>query len=503
MPSSSFVAAFARRTRERPDAPALSWGERVVGYGELAGMSERAYAALDAAGVPEGAPVCVPARKSPETIALLIACVRAGRRVLLPSEGLGPMALAELCVRVGCTHVLEAGGDDPLAFRATARAASELGGGSDPAAPAGSPATGALSEPGLLLTTSGSTGLPKIVVLSAGGVDRFMEWAAGRFGIGPGARVLNYAPLNFDLCLLDVWASLSAGACVELVDPGRAADGSYLAGLCAEREPDVIQAVPMFFRLATEAASRAGRVFPGVREVMFTGDVMPLALLERTAATFPNARMWNIYGCTETNDSFLHEVTLEEARELGVVPIGRPIEGVHATIVDESGQVVTGAGAGELVVATPFQSRGYSEPRLDRERWRDGHFRTGDLVRRDERGLVFLTGRNDHQVKVRGVRTNLQEVERVVLAHPEVLEAAVVAVPDEAAGNVLHAVVRRRPGSGMNGLRLRVHCAAGLPRTAIPGVIEIVDQALPRTSTGKIDRTSVRRRRMAFTPVTA
>ncbi|RCG33285.1 hypothetical protein DQ384_02350 [Sphaerisporangium album] len=497
MASSSFVAAFDRQVRARPDAPALSWGERVVGYGELARLSELARAALGEADLPEGAPVCVPARKSPRTIALLIACVRAGRQVLLPSEGLGSTALAELCVRVGCTHVLEADGDGS---GLTARAVSELGGAFDPAASAGPPAADALAEPGLLLTTSGSTGLPKIVVLSADGVDRFMDWAVGRFSIGPGARVLNYAPLNFDLCLLDVWASLSAGACVELVDPGRAADGSYLAGLCAAREPEVIQAVPMFFRLVTEAASRAGQVFPGVREVMFTGDVMPLALLERAAATFPNARMWNIYGCTETNDSFLHEVTLEEVRELGVVPIGRPIEGVHATIVDEAGEVVTGAGAGELVVATPFQSRGYSEPRLDRERWRDGYFRTGDLVRRDERGLVFLTGRNDHQVKVRGVRTNLQEVERVVLAHPEVLEAAVVAVPDEAAGNVLHAVVRRLPGSGMNGLRLRVHCAAGLPRTAIPGVIEIVDQALPRTSTGKIDRTSVRRRRMAFTP---
>jgi acyl-coenzyme A synthetase/AMP-(fatty) acid ligase len=110
---------------------------------------------------------------------------------------------------------------------------------------------------------------------------------------------------------------------------------------------------------------------------------------------------------------------------------------------------------------------------------------------------VHLTGRNDHQVKVRGVRTNVQEVENVVLAHPEVLEAAVVPVPDEEAGTVLHAVVRRAPGSLLNGLHLRAHCAAALPRTAIPGAFEIGDEALPRTSTGKVDRTALRTRRTA------
>jgi len=176
----------------------------------------------------------------------------------------------------------------------------------------------------------------------------------------------------------------------------------------------------------------------------------------------------------------------------GVVPIGTPIEGVDALVVDESGDVLVGAGSGELVVSTPFSSSGYTDPRLNDEKWHDGYFRTGDLVRRDEHGLVFLVGRNDHQVKVRGVRTNLQEVEQVVLAHPQVSEAAVIAVPDETAGHVLHAVVRRVAGSAVNSLHLRVHCAAGLPRTAIPSVIEIVDHALPRTSTGKVDRNSLR-----------
>lgn len=210
---------------------------------------------------------------------------------------------------------------------------------------------------------------------------------------------------------------------------------------------------------------------------------------------FPNARLWNVYGCTETNDSFLYRVEPAEVYAEGVIPIGRPIDGVAVSMVDPDGAEVTGAGAGELVVRTPFRARGYLDSRLDDQRWRDGWFRTGDLVRRDASGLFFLTGRNDHQVKVRGVRTNLQEVEQVVLAHPEVLEAAVVAVADPNAGNVLHAVVRRAAASEINGLHLRLHCAAALPRTAIPGAFELVDEALPRTSTGKVDRNALRERR--------
>ncbi|GAA1917086.1 hypothetical protein GCM10009716_27750 [Streptomyces sodiiphilus] len=480
MPSRSFVDAFDAQVRARPAAPALSWGEEVVGYGGLDRLARRAHRSLAALAIPDGVPVCVPARKSPETVALLLACFRAGRRVLVPASGLGAQALSAVCAASGCTHVLEASG------------AAVRGSPVDPAParPADLP-----PGPGLLLTTSGSTGTPKTVVLSDEGTDRFRSWAAPAFGIGPGTGVLNYAPLNFDLCLLDVWTSLAAGACVHLVDSGRAADGPHLVRLCAERAPRVLQAVPLFFRLLDRAAA-PGQTFPGAREILVTGEAAPPALLARVSAMFPGARMWNVYGCTETNDSFLHEVTPEEIRGPGPVPIGRPVDGVRARVVDGDGRVLSGACAGELVVATPFQAKGYTDPELTGDKWDGQWFRTGDLVRRDEHGLVFLTGRNDHQVKVRGVRTNLQEVEQVVLSHPQVMEAAVIAVPDEAAGTVLHSVVRRTPGSGMNGLRLRVHCASRLPRTAIPGVIEITDEELPRTPTGKVDRAALGRPRV-------
>jgi acyl-coenzyme A synthetase/AMP-(fatty) acid ligase len=329
------------------------------------------------------------------------------------------------------------------------------------------------------------------VVLSAEGVDRFLSWGTSQFGIKPGTIVLNYAPLNFDLCLLDIWATLAVGACAELVEQDKATDGTYLLDLCTRRALTVIQAVPMFYRLLADAILD-GRAFDSVEHVICTGDALPLKLLERLPRLFPQAMLWNVYGCTETNDSFLHEVTVDEALAHGTVPIGRPIPGVDAVIVDESGAIIDGSGSGELLVTTPFQTRGYLDQQLNGERWREGYFRTGDTVRRDENGLFFLIGRNDYHVKVRGVRTNLQEVERVILDHSDVLEAAVVAVPDEIAGHLLHVIIRRRPYSGLNSIQLRAHSAAKLPRTAVPSVVEIVDHALPRTSTGKIDRNVVR-----------
>ena len=354
-----------------------------------------------------------------------------------------------------------------------------------------------LQRPGtcLLLTTSGSTGLPKIVPLPAAGVGRFVDWAAGQFGVTAGTRVLNYAPLNFDLCLLDVWATLCHGGEVVLVDPARAAQPRYLLELFAQAGPAVVQAVPMLFRLLTEAGD--GSAFPEVRHVLLTGDHTPRRVRAALPAVFPRATFHNVYGCTETNDSFLHTFGPEQAATDDVLPLGRPIPGVEVALLDQ-GQVLTGPGTGELVVATPFQAAAYlgDEAPGDRffrrvtDRGERTWYRTGDLVHRGADGRLTLAGRNDFQVKVRGVRVNLEEIERVIQTHDQVVEAVVVALPDPAAGTRLYAVVRTG-GDGPSGLALRTYCAARLTRVAIPEIFRLVTEPLPVGPTGKVDRRRV------------
>lgn len=133
--------------------------------------------------------------------------------------------------------------------------------------------------------------------------------------------VLSYAPLHFDLSLLDVWATLRAGGTVVLVEPGRATDARYLARVMHTERVGIVQSVPMLYRLLADAQEDP---FPHVKYVIVTGDRIQPRLLAQLPRLFPAARVYNVYGCTETNDSFLHEYSGEAE-----LPIGRPLPGAR------------------------------------------------------------------------------------------------------------------------------------------------------------------------------
>ncbi|MFS8096829.1 AMP-binding protein [Lentzea alba] len=448
---------FVEVAHEQPDAPALVWRGQTVSYQELYLAARRAQARI--ACLPDdGTPLGLKAPKCPDSIALVLGCLLAQRRFLLPSATLAEQTMNELFTASGCATVLS-----EVDAQWTGQGAIHS-------------FTPDPDRVTFMLTTSGSTGRPKVVPLTEGAVDRFTDWADAHFGVR--GVVLNYSPLNFDLCLLDVWATLKHGGTVVLVDPERGTDGAHLGELLRNNEVEVVQAVPMFFGLLQD-----DEPYPHVRQVIMTGDTVPARTLARLPVLFPNARLHNLYGCTETNDSLVHE--LDPARlPAGPVPLGTPLPGVEIRVV-----------AGELEVRTPFQTSGYLDPALNADRFTaDGFYRTGDIVETGPGGELTLVGRNDFQVKVRGVRTNVQEVERVLLDHPEITEAAVVAVPDPIAGHLLHAELRREPSSKLNSLVLRQFCAQRLALTSIPSTIRITADPLPRTSTGKPDRQLLVRR---------
>ncbi|MGW0737584.1 AMP-binding protein [Streptomyces sp. NPDC002851] len=486
----SLVDGFLDAARRAPHATALVHGDAEVTYGALLHRAERERARVAA---PVGGPVAVQAAKDPGTVALVLACLLERRPVLLPSTALAPDTRALLREHAGVGQELT-----PLRADVAEEDPAQEG-----AAP---PVSGTPADTGLLLTTSGSTGVPKVVPIRRDAIDRFAAWAAGAFGIGAGTTVLNYAPLNFDLCLLDVWTTLAHGGRVVLVDPDQAMRGRHLLDLAARHRAEVVQAVPMCFRLLADAARETGTVLPAVRHAVCTGDSIPGPLLAELPQLLPDARLYSLYGCTETNDSFLHAVTdPATAAGTGPLPLGRPLPGVDAFLATDDGRVLDGPGTGELNVRTPFQTDGYLGPAADRDvlvphpedrRAADDadprpYFRTGDLVHRAPDGTLTLRGRTDFQVKVRGVRVNTDEVERALLGHPEITEAAVLALPDPVAGRLLHAVARRAPGSTLTSLILRGRLARALPRAAVPTVLRLTDEPLPRTSTGKVDRNHV------------
>jgi acyl-coenzyme A synthetase/AMP-(fatty) acid ligase len=492
--SRSLAAAFAERAAAQPSAPALIWDGHAVSYAELHAMACRARDRVEAAAPRADRPVGLRVRKSPETVALVLGCLMAGRGFLLPSHELPELPLKELYGQAGCVVVLGLA-DDPLVDVVV-----DVGPG--PQAAVGAletrpPAEVAEDATGFMLTTSGSTGLPKIVPISSGALTRFTAWAADAFGIARGTVVLNYAPLNFDLCLLDVWTTLAYGGTVVLVDPDRGASAQYLHGLVTEHRVTFVQGVPLLFQLLARAAADSGPLTTP-EHLVFAGESMPAKILADLPEAFPSARWYNNYGCTETNNSFLHEV--DPSRPVTApLPIGRPLPGVRWLLVGEDGRALTGRGQGELLVSTPFQTAGYVNvpggekfgPHPDGE---PGvvYYRSGDVAVRHEDGSLSVLGRTDFMVKVRGTQVSTQHVESILLEHPAVVEAAVVALPDPEAGHRLHARMRLTAPGAAGVLALRQYCAERAVRAAVPSVFETVSEPLPRTSTGKVDRNRIK-----------
>lgn len=464
----------------QPCTPALVNAAGSVSYHEFRGLVERFAKLLTLKTLPPSAVVAVEASKSIQTIVMVAALEHAGHPVLIVAANTAVEVKRAIYRAAGAVGEIVCDCGEPVVLWSDVT--DEFG--SEPA-PDG-------IAPMFILTTSGTTGVPKGVRLPSDSVRSFMEWGQAYFDIAPNRVLLSYAPLNFDLSLLEIWAALNGGATVLLVDGAQAADGHSIRSLVRAHMPHLIQGVPLLFRLLQEEPETT---FPFVTDAIITGEAAPLALREAMVRAFPNARFHNVYGATETNDSFIFSLQAATFGSLETLPIGEPIASTWYKIVDDENRVVEGAGVGELHTATPFAALGYTNAQLtERSFYTDGDhafYRTGDLVERDREGAIRVLGRRDLVVKVKGVRTNLRDVEIALEKHPGVQSAVVCPLQDAVGTAILHAVVQLE--EPVSSLALRQHCAATLPRSAIPSRFTVGANPLPRTSTGKPDRNAIKK----------
>ncbi|HET6978720.1 MAG TPA: amino acid adenylation domain-containing protein [Pyrinomonadaceae bacterium] len=344
--------------------------------------------------------------------------------------------------------------------------------------------------------TSGSTGQPKGIAGRMKGIDHFIRWEVKTLGIGPGTRVSQVLPFSFDGSLRDIFVPLTAGGTI-CVPPGKDTllDAREFVHWIDSQRINIIHCVPSLFR-AMGNQDLNSELCRDLKYILMAGEPLLPADVKRWFDVFGDRiQLINLYGTSETTMAKFIYFVKQPDQERRSIPIGQPMEGAAALIVDAKGRPCPHGAVGEIYIRTPFRSLGYyNAPELTREVFipnpfnndpNDIVYKTGDLARVLEDGNFEYLGRQDGQVKIRGIRVELEEIENVLRAHESVLDVAAIDREDAAGYNYLCAFVVLADDT--NAAQLREHCAAQLPDFMLPSAFVVMSE-LPRTISGKIDR---------------
>jgi amino acid adenylation domain-containing protein len=352
------------------------------------------------------------------------------------------------------------------------------------------------SDLAYILYTSGSTGVPKGVMISHRAALSFVTWAVQYFRLRNDDRLANHAPLHFDLSIFDIFAAVAAAATTVLLPYGIGIIPRSLADWIQSSKITVWYSVPSALVQLTLHGALERHAYEKLRLVLFAGEVFPVAHLRRLMGLVPRAAYFNLYGPTETNVCTIHSVIQAPQQDIPI-PIGQACANCELIVLGEDGQPVAPGLIGELYVGGPSLMDGYwQRPEETRAALIDHPlhpdslgriYRTGDLVRVDDSGNLHFIGRRDSQVKSRGYRIELGDIEAVLCHHPSVAEAVVIARPHEEFGCILHAVISVHEHGATNRAELAAYCASRLPSYMVPANFEF-RESLPKTSSGKLDR---------------
>ncbi|MFC5823546.1 Pls/PosA family non-ribosomal peptide synthetase [Nonomuraea insulae] len=462
-PPRTLLDILGESARLHPDAPALDDGTLCLDYRALRAEVDRRAAGLAAAGIGRGARVGVRVVSGTAELYLSILAVLAAGAAYVPVDADDPDERAELVFT-------EAGVDAIITGELTVHEAGRSDGG--PPAP---------DDDAWIIFTSGSTGKPKGVAVTHRSAAAFADAEAGLFlrerPLGPGDRVLAGLSVAFDASCEEMWLAWRHGACLVPAPRALVRTGMDLGPWLAERGITVVSTVP------TLAALWPVEHLGGIRLLVFGGEACPPELAERLAV--PEREVWNTYGPTEAT------VVASAARLTGGQPvrIGLPLDGWDLAVVDAAGEPVAMGETGELVIGGVGLAR-YLDPAKDAEKYAplpslswSRAYRSGDLVRADPEGLVFV-GRADDQVKLGGRRIELGEVDAALQALPGVTGAAAAVRTAGGGHQVLVGYVVTGPGFDTG--EARDLLTASLPAALVPRLAPVA--SLPTRTSGKIDR---------------
>ena len=498
----SVVGRFAKQAQLRPEALAVVSGDRRYTYREIDERSSELARCLTAAGAGPNRAVAICMERSENLPMALLAVLKSGA-CYIPLDPQNPSqrlrGILEEC--------------NPVALLSDSEVVAGLGGAFDleslpticvdqpwPSVGVAVPPVRAIDPNDLAYTiyTSGTTGKPKGVPIQHRALLNLICSMWRRPGIGEWDRTLAVAPISFDIATMDMFLPLCSGGTLILASRRDSVDPYRLAQLIEEHDVTFMQATPVTWRMLVSSGWK-GR---WNLKMISGGEALPRELANALCRL--GGELWNCYGPTETA---IYSGVVQIEQDLGIVPVGPPIANTSFFVMDKSGFPVPPGVPGELYIGGVGVSPGYlGQPELTADRFvpdiwssasesssgsrRAGQgqtlFRTGDLVRIVKGNLFEFFGRLDHQVKLRGFRIELEEIECVLRSHPSVSDAVVVLREDLPGEPRLVAYVIP-PGSPVQGAELREFAAQSLPEYMIPTLIMTLE-AFPLSASGKINR---------------
>ena len=506
VPAGGVHELVAARAAGCPDAAAVVCDGAVVSFGELEARAGRLAQVLAAAGAGPETVVGLCLERGADVVAAVLAVWKAGA-AYLPVDPAWPAERAAFVLadsRAGMVITTSAIAGDLPAGRVPVLAVDDPAVAAQVAAGPAAAAAGAGVAAGQLayvMYTSGSTGQPKGVGVTHGGLVNYVSWAAGAYGLDSGRGAPLHSSLGFDLTVTSMLVPLVTGAAVVATAEG---GPGGLAALLGSGGFGLVKVVPG--HLPVLAGMLPGKVLAtAARRLVVGGEALPGALVRSWLAAAPATVVVNEYGPTETVvGCCVFEVRAgQDVPES--VPIGRPVANTGLYVLDRRLRPVPAGVAGELYIGGAQLARGYlGQPALTAQRFvacpftagAQRMYRTGDLARWTPAGQLVFTGRADDQVKIRGYRIEPGEVEAVLAASPHVSQAAVTAREDTPGDRRLAAYIVPADGQGdqdgAGGLAAAVRgfAAGRLPEHMIPASITVLD-TLPLTGNGKVDRAAL------------
>jgi amino acid adenylation domain-containing protein len=362
-----------------------------------------------------------------------------------------------------------------------------------------------------VIFTSGSTGIPKGIMHSHHSGFSYALLSADTYDLGHGDILGNHSPLHFDMSTLDYLTGPLVGGTTVIIPEAYTKLPASLSALVEQERVTVWYSVPFALIQLLLRGVLERRDLTSLRWVLFGGEPFPPKYLRELMQLWPHARFSNIYGPAEVNQCSYYHVPESLTGYEESIPIGTIWKNTEALIVDESDLQVSPETTGELLIKSPTMMRGYwGRPDLNaacffkRQICADVHdrfYRTGDLASVNEKGEYLFHGRKDRQVKIRGNRVELDEIESVFIAHESVEEAAAYSIPAvdgspaapiEGAEGIEVALVLKG-GSEISKQEAMNYAGDHLPRYALPEKIRILG-SFPRTTSDKIDRRELQKR---------